>query len=341
MKIRLSLFFRHPGPIYFSLEKIFRTIGAGISKSSPDLDVVDQVLPFPSKLKTIRPNIRFVRRHQTGINHFTGDAQYAILGCSSQHINILTVHDCVLLHQYPASSLRHQLIRWLWYRLPARKADAVTVISENTRQDMLRFTNCAPEKIHLIPNFLDPSYRPVARRPLPALPKLLFIGTAPNKNLHRLAEALEGIPAELLIVGYPSPDLLRLMKEKKIQHSCRSHLSAADMRNVYAECDLLVFPSLLEGFGLPIIEAQATGRPVLTSNIEPMLSVAGKGADYVDPLNVQSIREGIRRILGDDGYRDSLVAEGLENVKRFEADEIIKKYHELYRALLKKKPQQA
>lgn len=328
----LSFFFRHAHPIYFSIEKLFHEVAAEAARQlAPDINVVETELPFTSSFRTIWKNLRFTAARQTAINHITGDVQYAILACSKTALNILTVHDCVLLYQYPRTSLRRLLILWLWYRLPVKKADVITAISENTKRDLIHFTGCKPEKIVVIPNFLDPAFQ-VMRRPFnTGLPVVLFIGTAPNKNLSRVIEAVAGLTVHLLIVGNPSgPEQAEI---KRLGISCRvsNGLTNEEMRAAYSGADLLLFPSLHEGFGLPVIEAQATGRPVITSRREPMLSVAGDGACFVDPLSASSIREALLKVIGDNDYRETLIQKGLANVRRFRLEAVAAQYMELYR----------
>ena len=142
---------------------------------------------------------------------------------------------------------------------------------------------------------------------------------------------------KLHIVGNPSNFQKQLLKKNNITCQISSPLSDEEMRKAYIECDILVFPSIYEGFGLPIMEAQLTGRPVLTSNLSPMKEVAGQGAMLVDPYDPQSIRDGISKIIDDNQFRDQLVEAGFENVKRFDPELVAAQYAELYEELMLKK----
>jgi glycosyltransferase involved in cell wall biosynthesis len=99
---------------------------------------------------------------------------------------------------------------------------------------------------------------------------------------------------------------------------------------------MVVFASTYEGFGLPIVEANATGRPVVTSNIFSMPEVAGDAGCFVDPFDASSIRAGIVRVVEDEAYRQGLIKKGFKNVKRFRADAIAHQYAELYNDLFSK-----
>jgi glycosyltransferase involved in cell wall biosynthesis len=92
--------------------------------------------------------------------------------------------------------------------------------------------------------------------------------------------------------------------------------------------------STLEGFGMPIIEAQAMGRVVITSNVSSMPDVAGKGALLVDPLNINAMQSALEKILSDESLRKQLIEYGFENIKRFDATTVSEMYLELYQSLL-------
>jgi glycosyltransferase involved in cell wall biosynthesis len=98
----------------------------------------------------------------------------------------------------------------------------------------------------------------------------------------------------------------------------------------YVECDIMTFVSTYEGFGMPILEAQSTGRVVITSNISSMPEVAGLGAHLVDPMDVTSIRNGIVKLINNSTYRNELIANGYENIKRYNPDLIASMYEDIY-----------
>lgn len=110
-------------------------------------------------------------------------------------------------------------------------------------------------------------------------------------------------------------------------------LSDAELAEAYRRCDIVVFASLYEGFGLPILEAQATGRPVITSDFGAMPEAADDGALLVDPYSVEAIRDAVLRIKNEPTLRAELVSKGLKNVERFRPAAIAERYGEIYRRL--------
>lgn len=276
-------------------------------------------------------NMRFVRKMAVDINHVTGDIHYVILSCPSTAFNVLTIHDCAMLDRYGKWDPRYWIFRLLWFHLPMRKADLITVISEKTRKELLEKTGYAKDKIRVVDNFVNPVFRYTPRPFNKEKPVLLFIGSTVNKNLDRALEAIRGIPCRLDIVGKITERQQQFIDAQGIDATLSYALPFDQLVERYIACDAVLFPTLYEGFGMLIIEANAIGRPVITSDVSPMKEVAGTAAALVDPYDPASIRRGILRVVEDDVYRNRLIADGLDNAKRFSIDAVVRSYLDLYK----------
>lgn len=310
----------------FSLEFIFEDVRRRLSDQ---IDATVAVASWRSEGMLRRLLILLeaaIRRGQ--VNHVTGDISFVGLLLPGRR-TIQTIHDCGQLAR--TTGLRHWLLRKLWVEIPARRCRWVTVVSDATRQELLRFVpTCDPAKIKTIPVAISENFTPRPAAFREACPKILQVGTAPNKNVVRLAAALRGLSCELEVIGVLTPEAKAALRESGVAYSARAKLTSEQVREAYATCDLVVLASTYEGFGMPILEAQATGRPVVTSDLLSMPWVAGGAACLVDPYDVASIRGGLVKVMSDPAYRESLVSMGLENVKRFSPEEIARQYLELY-----------
>jgi glycosyltransferase involved in cell wall biosynthesis len=328
--LKLSLIHRRPIEGFYSIEGYFKRISQSLR--SLGVEVTNHTSPYASQGLLQRLKIvRFANRHQGEITHISGDIHFAALGTDPGR-TVVTVHDCGRLHQL--RGLPREIMRQFWFQLPLRRVAAVTVISQAAKDDLLTWVpDLDPERIQIVPVSISAAFRFSAKPFASQNPRILQVGTAPNKNIVRLAAALEGMAATLVVIGKLSPELEAVLARHRIRVENHRDISEQQVVELYRGADLLAFVSTLEGFGMPILEAQTVGRPVLTSNCSSMPEVAGGAALLVDPLCVQSIRAGLQRLIDDAPFREELVARGQENVRRFSSDAIAAQYLEIYRSL--------
>jgi len=268
---------------------------------------------------------------QGDVNHITGDVHFLAYFLRGKR-TLLTIHDLVSVHRL--KGWRRAMLLFFWYWLPVKCTAVVSVISASTKKDLLQYIKIDPGKIRVVYDCVSSDFRPYLRAFNFATPVVLQIGTGSNKNIGRVARALQGIPSHFRVVGNLDEVQLTILRKCGVEYSSVSNISDAQILDEYRQCDMLVFASTYEGFGLPIVEAQAIGRPVVTSTACSMPEVAGDAACLVDPLDVASIREGILKVINDTAYREELVRRGFENVERFQPEIIAQEYVDIYKELL-------
>lgn len=257
------------------------------------------------------------------------------------------------VYRMPEVYQRSRVFLWrLQYRYVRRRAAFFLAISEFTKKEMVELWHIPPEKVHIVPCAYSPTLtRETSQDRLSQLRKkyglpeqfILFVGNSnPRKNLLRLIQAFDraktekNLPHQLIIAGEQGWKFDRAQTMQAIQHRedvrFIGFVPDEDMPALYSAASLFAFPTLYEGFGIPVLEAQACGVPVLTSKCSSLPEVGGDGAFYVDPYDVSGISNGIRAILTDTVLTEKLVRQGLQNVKRFSwessaqrLDEIIEK----------------
>lgn len=323
------LIFRKPFPGQFSIEYLFYSVSKYLD--SKNIHISNLQLSYYSKGLTNRVlNVLSLLSVKKKIVHVTGDVHYAILGALFCK-RILTIHDLNFMQN---KSLIPRTIYWLlWIYLPVKFSHKVTVISESTKQELLKYVKIKSSKIHVIGDFIDEIYKPVKNNFNKTNPRILQIGVTFNKNLERLADALRGIDCTLIIIGKLPGNISDKLKACNIAYENKYNLSSEELFDEYVKSDLLCYVSTSEGFGMPILEAQTVGRPVVTSNCSSMPEVGGTGAVFVDPFSVSSIRNGIVKVLEDDKLRESIICNGFTNIERFSKETIAQHYLNLYRNL--------
>lgn len=327
--IRVTQFMRRPRANAFSIEQLHEDLRAAMP---PDCRVrVWTCRNFSNGFLPRLRDIWLARKQQEDVNHVTGDVHYLTF-LLDRNRTVLTVHDLIMLGRL--RGLPRFMFWFLWYWLPVRRSRAVVVISESTREQLLKSVRCDPAKVCVIHNNVSDQFQPLPAPFDASYPRILQIGTALNKNIERVAAALEGVRCRLVIIGPLSVAQTDVLKQHGIDYENHIGISRAALVGHYEAADMLVFASIYEGFGLPILEAQAVGRPVVTSNLWSMPEVAGGAACLVDPFDAASIRAGLLRIIQDSAYRQGLVRAGLENVKHFRAETVAERYAALYRKVV-------
>ena len=277
--------------------------------------------------------IQQTRALETDILHITGDIHFAALAWPKWRRNrpqvILTIHDIGFVHEH--KGWKRWLMKKIWITWPLRCVDELITVSEATKEHVLKeATWFDTTQIAVIPTVVPQHFQPRKAEPNNPKPIALHIGVAENKNLRRHAEALRGLDVHLRIIGEPSDAYYRMLKQFGVEYSTQSKLTDAEMQEACATSDFLLFASTLEGFGMPILEAQMVGLPVITSNINPMNEVAGDGAELCDPLDSNAIRGCIERVTSDAQLRKTLIQKGATNCKRFSPEESARMMQQLY-----------
>ena len=230
--------------------------------------------------------------------------------------------------------LRRFIIWLFWYYLPVLRSEVVTVISEKTRAELFSAVPQAKNKTVYIPDPVLPGFDYFPPQLSTTRPRFLHIGKTQNKNTERHIRALAGRSAELVLVGKPADGLLDLASELGVNISVRHGLSRDQLITEYRRSFALLYCSTYEGFGMPIIEAQSVGRPIITSDRSPMREVAGPGgALFVNPESVDEIGHAIDQVIASKSLRNQLVKAGRRNAISYSLAHVAELYFEVYSEL--------
>ena len=293
-----------------------------------------------------------VRREELDLFH----APHYVLPALTPSKSVVTIHDCIhlMFPEYRSHWLGHAFAKTLLYTA-AHKSDRIFTVSEQSKKDILTFFDVPPEKIVVTPNAIDDRFSTppseehvISTRERYQLSHsyLLYVGNIkPHKNLERLIEAFHLVrqqgrsELELIIIG---DEISKLQSLRRAVHKYDIHRHVRFLGYVpdktlavlYRLAALFVFPSLYEGFGLPPLEAMASGTPVVTSNVSSLPEVVGDAALLVDPYDPESIADGILAVLRSTHLRSDLSRRGLERVKAFSWERSAQRVREIYGEVL-------
>lgn len=310
----------------FSLEATFRRLHAAWKEKPPAEHTVSEFS------KGILPRWRIwreVRKFDADILHVTGYINFA---CIAQRRKgrkvVLTIHDAGMLDEgtWIMRALKTRFLL-LW---PSRSCDTIIVVSEATKQDILSRCSYPEHQIHVIPSLISSHFRERESQPSGGPHRILHIGTAANKNLAGHIAALDRTGLHLTIIGEPREENRRQLESVDLSFDVRTGLLEEEMQAAYAESTALLFCSHLEGFGMPIVEAQTIGVPVITSRHNPMRHVAGDGALFCDPGDPDSIREQVMALVHENELRGALIEKGKTNARRFNPQQSVTAHQAVY-----------
>ncbi len=266
--------------------------------------------------------------------------------------SVVTIHDCIHL-MFPGYLPNRLALTYARtsIALASRRATRVLTVSESSKRDILRFVDVPAEKIDVIYNAYDERFglEPLEQDVIRVRERyqlhdefVLYAGNVkPHKNLERLIEAFDLVRQrgfdhlKLVLIG---DEISKYAALRRAVHSHQLHqyvrflgyLPEETLAIMYRLAGVFVFPSLYEGFGLPPLEAMASGTPVVTSNVSSLPEVAGDAAVLVDPYRPEAIADGIARVLGDEALRRDLRAKGLARARQFSWEASVRRVREIY-----------
>ena len=309
----------------------------------------------PSPAYSVREQLRIpldLRRARADLFH----APHYVLPPLTPCRSVVTIHDCIHLRfpQYLPNRIGYAYARGsLW--AATHQADRVLTVSEASKSDILRYFRIPEQKIDVIYNAIDERFNePPAAEAIERVkeryqlndPFVLYAGNIkPHKNLERLIEAFHLFrrpgfeQVKLLIIGdeiSKYATLRRAVHRLKLHKHVRFFGFVPDqtLAALYRLAAVFVFPSLYEGFGLPPLEAMASGAPVITSNVSSLPEVVGDAALLIDPYDLEALADAMRRVLSDEKLRNGLRERGFVRARYFSWERSIGRVRDIYQEVL-------
>ncbi len=337
--MRVTLVLRNQ-PGGYSLENVAQNIASHLPSglNVTIRKVREQSTGLVNRLKIIRE----VGAQRDGVVHIMGDIHFAAFGQDKRR-TVITMADCERIQGPGYSGLKKWIYKKIWFTWPAHHAAAITTISESAKRDLVRYAGIHADRITVIPIGIDDVFKRIPMDQIEkdrllsnsaSRPTVLHISNdRPNKNVNRLIDALAGLDVKFVKVGKLSDENMRRIRQCGLDHVQFTDLSDLEMARIYSAADCLAFPSIVEGFGLPVVEAQACGCPVITSAVSSLPEVAGGAAILVDPFAEDDIRKGVRTVLQNSEIRKGLIARGHVNAEQYSWKHVALLYDRLYRRI--------
>lgn len=292
-----------------------------------------------------------LKRHKIQLYH--GLSNELPIGIHSTKIkSVVTIHDLVFKHRPDYYPWLDRKIYDFKFRYACEQADAIVAISESTKTDIVNFYGIAPKKIKVIYQSCDERFMQeksprlieqiLAKYHLPT-EFMLYVGTiSERKNLLGIVQAMAQLPPSmripLVVIGegkeYKNQVLEFLKRENLQDWVIFTQVSNDDLPAIFQKARIFLYPSRIEGFGIPVIEALFSRTPVISSNVSSLPEAAGPASCLVDPEEPAQIAAGIERILADDAFRQNMIKVGLEYAQSFRGEVVTEEMMDLYADLL-------
>jgi glycosyltransferase involved in cell wall biosynthesis len=322
-----------------------------IRQVGPNFQAVVESAPHYSVSEQVRVPIA-LRRERVELFHAPHYVLPPLVHCRS----VVTIHDCIhlMFPQYLPGRLAHAYARTtIW--AATRRADRILTVSEASKSDILRCFNIPADKIIVTYNAIDPLFltepqdEDVARtreRYQLVNPFVLYAGNIkPHKNLERLIDAFDQVRHQgfdnlgRVIIG---DEISKYQGLRRAVHRHQLHkhvrflgfVPHETLAVLYRLASVFAFPSLYEGFGLPPLEAMASGTPVLSSNVSSLPEVLGDAALLVDPYSAEAIADGLAKLLTDESLRATLKERGLAKARQYSWEDSVRRVHEIYNEVM-------
>lgn len=265
---------------------------------------------------------------------------------------VLTMHDLIFLKMPELYNIPDRILYRKKYLGSCERADAVIAISEQTKKDLIEFTQMDENKISVIHQGCNPIfYQEVHQEAIKRvkekhqLPEQYFLTVGAieaRKNHGLIVEALKisKIDMPLVIIGRPSGDgliqLQKLISDHHLQDQVliRQQIPTEDLPAIYHAAALFVYPSLYEGFGIPLLEALNCGVPVIGSKGSCLEEAGGPSSKYIDPYNAEELADTMTQICSNNELRNQMIQDGYQHTMKFSDQVIASKINDLYEKLL-------
>lgn len=362
-----QLFVRAPG----GMGTYVRELVPSLSRAEPSLDITlfhsrfetrpqeawmdpYRKVEIPASIRRLYPSWALARRPSLPPQIASHDLVHspvpaAVPPASPNQRLVVTVHDVAFLVHPELFPMQWRAMYQAGLFRAVRSADAIITVSRHTAEDLARHRRIDQQRIHVVPLAASLPYagsdidESLARLKIPS-PYVLFVGTLePRKNLVRLVRAYRrvaarGAPHALVLAGPIGWGHQQLMKELALEAPgeiiLTGETSTADRDALYRGASVFVYPSLYEGFGLPVLEAMGRGVPCVVSASSSLPEVAGEAALPVDPRSVGGLTDAIERVINDRELASWLSTAGTKRAERFSWHETARQTLEVYKSVL-------